>query len=222
MWPNIIEFSKIIIGYCKDTILKKINAILARLEKQSILEKSRLVDVSTERRMLAITPDTARFYHRLLMDINAQRILELGTSSGYSTLWFANAVLQNGNIPKIITLEGNPVKVQMAKSNFEKAGVSKFIKIMPGQILAVLKSMPKRPIFDFILIDADKENVVEYFDLVLPMLKIGGVIGTDNVLLPQKYRRFMRKYSAHIRKNDCVVTGTMPIGYGQEITVKIH
>lgn len=185
------------------------------------MEKNRRVDTTPERRMLAITPDTARFYHKLLRGINAKNVLELGTSSGYSTLWFVDAMLQNTKNPKITTIEGSPVKVQMAQGNFEAAGVSEFIKIRHGQILDVLYELPKRTVFDFVLIDADKENATKYFDLVLPRLKIGGIIATDNVLLPKRYQKFMRKYITHIRKNRNVVTGTIPLGYGQEITVRL-
>lgn len=202
-------------------VLREIKLVLTKLEKQSTLEKTRRVDIPPERRMLAITPETARFYHKLLISIKAQNILELGTSSGYSALWFADAALSNTKTPKITTVEANPIKVQMARANFEQAGVSDFIKIIPGRILDVLQSMSKKPRYDFILIDADKENVIKYFDLVLPMLKIGGIIGTDNVLLPEKYKRFMQMYSKHISKNKHVVTGTMPLGYGQEITMRI-
>lgn len=170
--------------------------------------------------MLAITSQTARFYHKLLSSTKAGQILELGTSSGYSTLWFADAALQNGT-PKITTIESNPIKVGMASDNFEAAGVSKFIKIRHGQILDILQTMSKNSRYDFVLIDADKENITEYFDLVLPMVKIGGIIATDNVILPQKYRKFMSKYTAHIRKNKCVLSGTIPLGYGQEITIKV-
>lgn len=198
---------------------KKIWSVLARLEHQSLLEKTRSVDVEPQKRMLAITPETARFYHKILSGIKARTILELGTSTGYSTLWFADAIMQNK--PRIITIEGNPVKVEMAQANFEAAGISGMIKIRHGQILDVLQDMPDTPTFDFVLIDADKENVMEYFDLVLPKTRIGGIIATDNVLLPAKYQKFMRKYTSHIRQNKYVVSGTIPLGYGQEITVRI-
>lgn len=198
---------------------KKIWSVLARLERQSLLEKARTIYVEPQKRMLAITPETARFYHRLLYGIGAGTVLELGTSVGYSTLWFADATIQNK--PKIITIENNPVKIQMARANFEAACVSNMIKIKQGQIIDVLRKIPAKPAFDFVLIDADKENVMEYFDLVLPRTKIGGIIATDNVLLPAKYQRFMRKYTSHIRQNRHVVTGTIPLGYGQEITMRI-
>jgi caffeoyl-CoA O-methyltransferase len=200
--------------------MNKIRSVLARLERQSLLEKARKVDVAPERRMLAITPETARFYHKLLRGIGAKKILELGTSSGYSTLWFADAIMQNAN-PKITTIEGNPAKIEMARANFEAAGVSHIIQIRQGQILDILQKMPKMTTFDFVLIDADKENVTKYFDLVLPMTRIGGIIATDNVLLPRKYQKFMRKHTNHIRQNRRVVTGTIPLGYGQEMTIRL-
>lgn len=198
---------------------KKIWSVLIRLERQSLLEKARRVDVEPQKRMLAITPDTARFYHTLLVGIRAKRILELGTSTGYSTLWFADAIIQNKS--KITTIEGSPIKAEMAHTNFEAAGVSDIIKIRQGQIMDVLRKIPDNSAFDFVLIDADKENVVEYFDLVLSKTRVGGIIATDNVLLPAKYQKFMRKYTSHIKQNRHVVTGTIPLGYGQEITIRL-
>lgn len=198
-----------------------IHSVLARLEKQSMLEKTRKVNVPSEKRMLAITPQTARFYHDLLIRIKARNILELGMSVGYSTLYFVDAMLYNHKNPRITTLEHNPLKIKMAKSNFEAAKVIKFIKIRHGKIFDTLRKMPKDQKFDFVLVDADKENVIEYFDLVLPMVKVGGIIATDNVLLPGKYQRFMDKYRKHIKSYKNVLTGTIPLGYGQEITIKI-
>lgn len=198
-----------------------IHTVLARLERQSMLEKMRIVNVSSEKRMLAITPQTARFYHDLLVRIKAKNILELGMSVGYSTLYFLDAMLYNHKNPRIITLEHNPVKIKMARTNFEIARVSKFIKIRYGEILDTLGKMAKREEFDFVLVDADKENIIEYFDLVLPIVKVGGIIATDNVLLPRKYQKFMDKYRKHIKSHKNVLSGTIPLGYGQEITIKI-
>ena len=69
--------------------------------------------------------------------------------------------------------------------------------------------------------DADKENLTEYFDLALSMIKKGGIIVTDNVLYPEEYRPTMSKYIEYIRKKDFVQSVTVPIGYGEEISQKI-
>lgn len=200
---------------------KPIQTVLKRLEKQSILEKTRQIITEPEKRMLAITPETAQFYHHMLVGMQAKNILELGMSVGYSTLYFADALLYHHKNPKITTIEQSPIKIEMAMANFNAARVSKFIRIRHGSILDILEKMPQKDAFDFILIDADKENIEKYFDLALPMVKVGGIIATDNVLLPKKYQKFMSKYTKHIKSNKNVVTGTIPIGYGQEITVKI-
>ncbi|RJQ24391.1 O-methyltransferase [Candidatus Parcubacteria bacterium] len=198
----------------------KIGPILTELERQSQLEKSRKVDVKPEDRMLAITRDTGGFFHALLVAIKAKKALELGTSTGYSTLYIADALLSCHKNPVILTVEKNPSKIIRARHNFERAGVSDYIKIIPSRILDVLKNMPKKPTFDFALIDADKENAKKYFDLVLPLLKVGGIIATDNMLYPEKYRKIMRNYSKYIVKKKNVWTVTLPIGNGQEISIK--
>jgi predicted O-methyltransferase YrrM len=199
----------------------KIKSILAALEKQSRREKSRKVNVAPDQRMLAITEDTGAFFHSIISGIGARRVLELGTSVGYSTLWLADALLGNHKTPQIITVEKNPLKIERASKNFERAGVSGIIQIKKGQIIDVLKKMPKKQAFDFVLIDADKESVKKYFDLVLPMTRIGGVIATDNAFYPEKYQKVMRKYSRHIAKKANVLTATIPVGNGEEISIRI-
>ncbi|MFY9300897.1 MAG: O-methyltransferase [Candidatus Nitrosotenuis sp.] len=199
----------------------KIRSVLAALERRSRLEKSRKVRVEPDQRMLAITKDTGEFFHALLLGIKAKRVLELGTSVGYSTLWLADAVATCHRNPRIITLEKNPAKIARASRNFERAGISGIIRIKRGQILEILKKMPKRPVFDFVLVDADKENAKKYFDLVLPMTKVGGIIATDNALYPQKYRKIMRSYSNHIAEKPNVLTATLPLGNGEEISIRI-
>ena len=90
------------------------------------------------------------------------------------------------------------------------------------QILQELNSQKEyREFFDFVLIDADKENVIEYFDLILPMVSVGGVIITDNMLYPEKYKQDMKIFSDYLKKNPKLLTMTMPIGNGEEITIKL-
>lgn len=206
--------------YASKIMMTKIATVLSELEKRSQLEKSRKIDVKREDRMLAITQDTGRFFHTLLVVTGAKKALELGTSTGYSTLWIADALLSNHKYPKIVTVEKNPTKISRARRNFERAGVLNFIKIMPNQIFEVLNKMPKKAAFDFVLVDADKENAKKYFDLVLPLLKVGGIIATDNMLYPKKYRKIMRNYSNHISKKPNVWTITLPIGNGQAISIR--
>lgn len=203
---------------------KDILTVLQKLEKQSELEKSRRVDVLPENRMLAITKETGEFLNMILRIGKAKNILEIGTSTGYSTLWCAEAIIENQG--KIISIEQNSNKINRAKKNFQDANVSEYISIMEGvamEILRKLKSQSEnKEHFDLVLIDADKENVIEYFEMILPMVSIGGVVVTDNMLYPEKYKQHMKKYSDHIKNNSNVRTITSSIGNGEEITIKLR
>jgi len=204
-------------------MLNPIFEVLEELEVQSILEKSRKVNVLPEDRMLAITKETGELLNMILRLKNAKNILEVGTSTGYSTIWCAEAILEKSG--KIITIEQNPNKIKRARENFQKAGISDRITIKEGlaiQKLTELNLQKKyRDFFDFVLIDADKENIIEYFDLILPMVSIGGIIITDNMLYPEKYRQDMKKFSDYLKKNLNLRTITSPIGNGEEITIRL-
>ena len=86
-----------------------IKSVLQKLEERSQLENLKKIDVNHEDLMLAITKETGEFYNILLKAIKAKRILEVGTSVGYSTLWFADAIQENQG--KIITIEQSTPKI---------------------------------------------------------------------------------------------------------------
>jgi predicted O-methyltransferase YrrM len=203
----------------KDSISKT----LRELEIQSNLEKARKVDILPQNRMLAITKETGELLNMILRLKNAKNMLEVGTSAGYSTIWCAEAISENQG--KIITIEQNPDKIKRANQNFQNAEISDFITIKEGLALDVLMELnhqkENKGFFDFVLIDADKENIIEYFDLILPMVSTGGVIVTDNMLYPEKYRKDMKKFSDYLKKNSSLRTITSPIGNGEEITIKL-
>jgi len=204
-------------------VTDSITRVLDELEAQSDLEKSRKVDVPPEDRMLAITKETGELLNMILRLKNAKNMLEVGMSTGYSTIWCAEAIIEQSG--KIITIEQNPNKIKRAKENFQKAGVTDTITIKEGlaiQILTELSLQQRyKDFFDFVLIDADKENVIEYFDLILPMVSAGGIIVTDNMLYPEKFRQDMKKFSDYLRENPKLRTITSPIGNGEEITIKL-
>ena len=204
-------------------MIKSISNILEKLEEQSTLEKLRKVDIAPEDRMLAITKETGELLNMILRLKNAKNMLEVGTSTGYSTIWCAEAICEQSG--KIITIEQNPNKIKRAKENFQKAGVTNTITIKKGLAMQILRELnlqkEYKDFFDFVLIDADKENVIEYFDLILPMVSAGGVIITDNMLYPEKYKQDMKKFSDYLKKNPKLRTITTPIGNGEEITIKL-
>lgn len=196
----------------------KVLSVISRLNRQSNRERSGRVKVAPDQEMLAITADTGMFFSVLLKAIKARRILEVGTSAGFSTLWFADAVGKNHST-RVITIEMNPQKVERALKNFKEAGVDKMIEIKQGVALDLLHKLKGK--FDFVFLDADKENIIRYFDLVLPMVRIGGIIAADNMLYPDHFRPAMKKYARHVNSKPNTQSVTVPIGMGEEITIKL-
>jgi caffeoyl-CoA O-methyltransferase len=196
----------------------RIGSVIWRLNRQSNRERSGEVKVAPDQQMLAITADTGTLFSILIKAIKAKRILEVGTSSGFSTLWFADAI-EKKLTSRIITIEMNPLKIEWALKNFKEAGVDKMIEIRRGIALDILHKLKGK--FDFVFLDADKENIIKYFDLVLPMVRIGGIIAADNMLYPEHFRPAMRNYALHVHRKPNIQSITVPIGMGEEITIKL-
>ena len=207
-------------------INEKIQNILSRLEKDINYENSHRTEVPSEKRLNCISKNIGMFYNIMLKSINAKKILEIGMSVGYSGLWFADAVMSNTQSDgQIITIDRERFKIDNAKKNFEEAGVSSLIKIRDGEARKVLRDIKEefgKNYFDFIFIDADKESYIEYFDLCLPLVRNGGIIGSDNILLPERFNEMMVDYLSHVRSNPNVQSVTIPIDNGEEITIKLR
>ena len=205
---------------------KKISRVLKRLENKSNYEEKNFDKIPHDERMLAITKDTGIFYNTILRMQKPKRILEIGTSTGYSSLWFADAVL--GLKTKILTIEQSQKKIEMATRNFKSAEVSKIIQIKQGNAKDILNQMLKefrknksRKYFDFVFIDADKEEYGFYFDASLKMLKRGGIIAADNIIYPKRFQTYIKKYMDYVYAKKNIQTSIIPIGNGQQISIKI-
>jgi caffeoyl-CoA O-methyltransferase len=211
----------------------KISKVLSRLEEQSKRERLGEVVVPRSEMMLAITLDTGTFFNITLKAMRAKRILEIGTSYGYSTLWFAEALTQISEVSNtrpeksIITIEMDHSKVERANKNFDEAGIKNIIDLKEGQAGDVLSEISKNylkegdRLFDFVFFDADKENLRHYFDIVLPMVRVGGIIATDNMLYPEEYRSMMTNYTNYIKNKPNIQSMMIPIGNGEELTIKL-
>ena len=201
---------------------ENIKSVLKKLGKRSELEKSEKIQVNHDERMLTISNETGKFFNILLKAMKAKKILEVGMSVGFSTLWFADAILANNG--KIVTIEENRDKITRAKKNFEEAEVSAQIEIQEGKALQILHKLAtsesEQQQFDFVFLDADKENNIEYFDLVLPLVRVGGIIATDNILYPEEFRPEMKKFTEYIKSKPNVQTMTLDLGNGEEISIK--
>ena len=206
-------------------INEKIQNVLSRLEKDIDYENSHRDEVPSEKRLNCISKNIGTFYNIMLKSIHAKNILEIGMSVGYSGLWFADAIISNTQNGQIITIDREQFKIDSATRNFEEAGVSSLIKIRKGEARKILDEIKEEfgeNYFDFIFIDADKESYIEYFDLCLPLVRKGGIIGADNILFPERFNEMMVDYLSHVRSNPNVQSVTVPIDNGEEITIKLR
>ncbi|MDP7285326.1 MAG: O-methyltransferase [Candidatus Nitrosopelagicus sp.] len=205
-------------------INEKIQNVLSRLEKDIDYENNHRDEFPSEKRLNCISKNIGTYYNIMLKSINAKKILEIGMSVGYSGLWFADAIMSNTQNGQITTIDREKFKIDSATRNFEEAGVSSLIKIRKGEarkILHEIKEEFDENYFDFIFIDADKESYIEYFDLCLPLVRKGGIIGADNILFPERFNEMMGDYLSHVRNNPNVQSITVPIDNGEEITIKL-
>jgi predicted O-methyltransferase YrrM len=128
-----------------------------------------------------ISPSQGKFLQLLAQSIGARRILEIGTLGGYSTLWLAGSLPPDG---RAITLEFDPRHAAVARSNFERAGLSDRIELREGPALESLAAIEraKEGPFDVFFIDADWVNQPQYFSWALKLARRGSLIVFDNVV----------------------------------------
>jgi len=130
---------------------------------------------------IAVSPPQGKLLHLLARSIGARSVLEIGTLGGYSTIWLARAV---GNDGRVVTLEADRRYAELARANIAQAGFAETVDVRIGPALQTLPSLAaENPApFDLVFIDADKVNTPEYFRWALDWTRPGGLIVADNVV----------------------------------------
>jgi caffeoyl-CoA O-methyltransferase len=130
---------------------------------------------------MSISPVQGSFLQLLVKLTRAAKVLELGTFAGYSTIWLARGLPEQG---RLITMEFNPVHAGMAKKNIGRAGLDDKVDIRTGKAIELLPELATGSIgpFDLIFIDADKPPYAEYFEWALKLSRPGTLIIFDNVI----------------------------------------
>ncbi len=129
---------------------------------------------------IQISPEQGTFLGVFLRAIGARRVIEIGTLGGYSAIVMARALPEGGHVD---TLEIDPLHADFARDQFRKAGLREKITLHLGAGVDLLeRTLKGNEPYDFAFIDADKPSYVRYVDLLLPMMRPGGVIAGDNAL----------------------------------------
>lgn len=140
----------------------------------------------TRKEFWNIDRNTANFLNMLIKMHNSKNVLEIGTSNGYSAIWLAKALKETGG--KLTTIEFWDKRQSVAKGYFKELGLDDIIETKLGSALAILDEMNSeikqgtREPFEFVFIDANKLEYIEYFHKVDPLLKSGGIIAADNTI----------------------------------------
>jgi len=127
---------------------------------------------------IAVSADEGRLLQVLLTSIGARRVLEVGTLGGYSAIWMARALPDDG---ELLSIEIEQKHAEFARRYVERAGLSSKVEVRVGRALDVLPSLDGER-FDAVFIDADKEPMPTYLDWALRLLRPGGLVIADNTL----------------------------------------
>ncbi|ODN41919.1 O-methyltransferase [Piscirickettsia litoralis] len=182
---------------------------------------------------LQISPEQGQFLAVIAMLIGAQRIIEIGTFTGYSSLCLAETLPENG---QLISCDVSEEWTEIAKTYWEKAGVSDKIdlRLAPAtetlqQLISESETINESEAFDLVFIDADKINSQVYYELALQLVRQGGVIIIDNVLwggkvmdesITDERTIAIREFNDSIIHDQRVKVTMLPLGDGMTLVYK--
>jgi predicted O-methyltransferase YrrM len=200
----------------------RVAAVYAEYEARNVAEQERQKTIGAsaftlrDEFLLPVGPEVGAFLHALILARRPKRILELGTSYGYSTLFFADAARSVG--ATVITMELAEWKQAHAQDQIAKAGLSDVVDFRLGDAVAMIEA--DAGTFDFILLDIWKELYLPCFNAFYPKLSDEAIIAADNMIFPPQAREDVRKYRAAVREAGDLQTTLLPIGSGIELSVK--
>jgi predicted O-methyltransferase YrrM len=162
-------------------------------------------------RLRNVEPETARMLAVLVRATAARRVLELGTSNGYSTLWLADAT--DG---RVTTVEIDPRRAAMAQENFDRAGLAGAIDLRVEDAAAVLAAGDAGA-WDFVFLDAERDQYVGYWPELLRTLRRPGLLAVDNVL---SHADELIEFRGVVESEAGVASAVVPVGAGVLLAAK--
>lgn len=190
----------------------KLIDLLKELEQFSVENDARVKNRAEK--MLNITPDTGPFLVLLIRALNAKRVLEIGTSNGYSTLWLAHAVRPLGGV--VTTVEISPLKADLARRNFARAQFNSLINL---EVMDALDFLGKQPdeVFDFVFLDSYRVEYPVWWRDLQRVITPGALLVCDNALT---HAHEMKDFLAAVHQTPGYITSTVAVGHGQLVILK--
>jgi predicted O-methyltransferase YrrM len=176
---------------------------ITRLWQRKLDQDAKALPQSDRHRNLE--PDSADFIHTLASGVQARNLLEIGGSSGLSTIALASAARETKG--KLTSIEIEPHRQQESRATIEQLGLSSFVGFVLADAATVLPSLQP---MDFVLIDCEKDDYIRFFDML--KLEPGAIVVADNIL-----SHSLNDYVSHVRSRR-VESITLPIGKGLELS----
>lgn len=199
------------------------------LREHPVLERLRQETAFMPAAQMQIAPEQGQFIQMLLRLMGAKKTLEIGTFTGYSALCAALVLPAEG---KIVACDINKDWTSLARRYWQEAGVIEKIDLRIAPALETLQSLidaGDSNTFDFAFIDADKANYLNYYELALQLVRVGGLIVVDNVLwggdvadstIQDKQTKSIRELNERIFMDNRVELSVVPIGDGLTLAWK--
>jgi predicted O-methyltransferase YrrM len=190
-----------------DTLL----ALLRELENFAAANDARAT--ARHEKMLNITPDTGQLLAILVQATKARRVLEIGTSNGYSTLWLADAAKSISG--SVVTVEISPAKADRARQNLHRSGLATLVRQELSEAGHFLAQQPQAS-FDLIFLDADRAQYVAWWPAIERVLTPGGLLVIDNAV---SHASEIAKFHA-LLQTAAWPSLVLPIGKGELVALK--
>jgi predicted O-methyltransferase YrrM len=165
-------------------------------------------------RLRNVEPETAGMLALLLRTTEARRVLEIGTSNGYSTLWLADAASDTDG--KVTTIEFDAPRAEMARKNFARAGLMDRIELRCEDAAQSLRESSDDA-WDFVFLDAERSQYVRYWNDLVRALRPLGMLAVDNVV---SHADEVADFRALVERREGVVSALVPIGAGVLLVTK--
>ena len=186
----------------------RVRSVLARMEAEDAAERQAGVPIGE--RSLAVGPESGRLLFALVAPNPGCEVLEIGGSRGYSAIWLAAAARILGG--RVVSLEENELKVEDWRRNIADAGLEEWAELVVGDAKDTLPSIEDG--FDVVFLDAWKDDYELLFGLARQKLDPGGVVVADSATTSET----VQAYAAARQADPTLVSVTLPIGYGLEVT----
>ena len=191
---------------------ESLQQLLSELEQFGEANDSAITD--RPRRMLNITRDTGEFLSVLVRATNAKRVLEIGTSNGYSTLWLADAACTIGG--RVTTVELSEFKLGLAARNFARSGIAPVITQIRGDAGRILAAATDAS-FDLIFLDSERPEYPGWWPDIKRVLRRGGLLVADNATShPEQMAPFVALVESDPDFTACLV----PVGNGEFLAAR--